>query len=274
MDAYLSHLRKAGALVAPATEAELGEWRACLAGEMPADLLHVYSRTKGSTGAERLAMRLLRFEEVVQDSECIRRQLGWQDTRALQAFWTDDNSNYAGAFLEGPLFGMVAFMDHEELMPVPVYSSVSSFLTALVASPEKDWSELAHEYPRVTLAKNHEMERDRTVRDLFVSRHERDQENVWAAHVALQFVARGDFELVRGYLKSTDMWIQEAACYVTGRLKIDELVGDLEHVALDGMHNGRIRSILALKQIETARSNDALIRLRPRLGREFEPYFR
>lgn len=272
--AYLSHLRQAGALAAPATEEELSRWRSLLPGDLPVELLQVYSLTNGSTNAERLAMRLLRHHEVVEDSQCIRDRLGTAHTRTLQAFWTDDNSNYAGVFLGGPLEGMVAFIDQEELFPLPVYSSVSSFLSVLTRRPGMDWSKLALDYPRAAASGGAARAREQSLRDLFIAESSADTEDAWPACVALQFVSTDDSELVRAFLASADMWVQAAACETAGKLRMDELLGDLERIAVDGMHNGRVASILALKQLRTPRADEALRRLRPKLGPGFEVYFR
>ncbi|MHC5215325.1 hypothetical protein ACYSNR_01570 [Enterococcus sp. LJL128] len=42
--------------------------------------------------------------------------------------WTDDESNYAGLFYQGPLRGKIMFLDHGNPFYVPLYKTVDSFI--------------------------------------------------------------------------------------------------------------------------------------------------
>src|SRR5262249_10579703 len=152
-------------------EAPLREWKTRLGPGFPDELARIYSATNGTSGAEDLGMRLLRNDEVLRDSSAIRAHIGLADLDRLFAFWTDDNSNYTAVFLDGPLVGMVGFVDHEEPVPVPVYSSVEAFLTTLTKSRDERWYELAQEYPRATSAEAELLERESELKQLYLSRY-------------------------------------------------------------------------------------------------------
>src|SRR5205085_1865357 len=48
--------------------------------------------------------------------------------------WSDDNSNFAGLYTDGPLAGWLVKLDHDEPMLAPAWRSVGSFLERLLDS--------------------------------------------------------------------------------------------------------------------------------------------
>ncbi len=46
--------------------------------------------------------------------------------------WTDDNSNYAGIYVDGPLEAWICVFDREEPMLAPAFRSTESFLSRLL----------------------------------------------------------------------------------------------------------------------------------------------
>ena len=64
-------------------------------------------------------------------------------------FWTDDDSNYAGAFLAPPLLGRVFFLKHDGLSYTPPrLRSVESFCRSMLAAAEqyRFWFDMATDY--------------------------------------------------------------------------------------------------------------------------------
>jgi len=100
----------------------------------PEALLALYTDHNGMPASkEWLPMRLMSLEEVT-DFHQVVLEYGW-DLWGLRVFWTDDNSNYAGLYITGPLAGKVCWIDHGEIDPTPVYASVRSFLCVLSWRP-------------------------------------------------------------------------------------------------------------------------------------------
>lgn len=58
--------------------------------------------------------------------------------RDVRFFWQDDNSNYAGLYVAGPLSGMVCVVNHDGGSFVPAFRQLQNFLTWLVEHPEED----------------------------------------------------------------------------------------------------------------------------------------
>ncbi|MVN89263.1 hypothetical protein GO986_21235 [Deinococcus sp. HMF7620] len=56
----------------------------------------------------------------------------------LRFFWTDDNSNYVGVYVRGPLEGMVCVLGHDGGGLVPVFRTIPSFLDWVDAHPLRD----------------------------------------------------------------------------------------------------------------------------------------
>src|SRR5690349_5121296 len=84
------------------------------------------------TSAKSAAMRLMSLDEALDFYRAVR-SFGWNGL-GLRAFWTDDNSNYAGLYVAGPLLDKVCFVDHEDYDISPVYRSLTSFLATLLAA--------------------------------------------------------------------------------------------------------------------------------------------
>ncbi len=90
------------------------------------------------------------------------KQFGWAQ-KGLCLFWTDDNSNYAGAYVKGPLAPRVCLVDHEEPDIPPAFRSPESFVRALHvgADEDLDWYELPRDYPVLGAIKKFEPAIDR-----------------------------------------------------------------------------------------------------------------
>jgi hypothetical protein len=271
---YLEHLRRTNSLRPPLDAAQLRVWRGSLGDGLPPALESLYRVTNGTSGDEQLAMRLLSDEESLETADGLGDWLRGREDDKLFPFWTDDNNNYASLFLAGPLTGMVAFIDHDEVLPVPVFASADSFLAALTAGGPVDWTELARDYPRIARAPSPLGERESNLKAQYLALHEANPADDWPAHVALQFLTRSDGAVARQLLASPHMWIQERACRLAGALGMEELVDELEAIARGGTHNGRIASIVAIQKLTSERARSAVARLKATLRDGFEVYLR
>ncbi len=82
---------------------EIARLQASLGAALPAELLALYRDHDGlpEHAPDDLPFRLMPIDEVI-DIHHIARREGWADV-GVRVFWTDDNSNYAGLYLTGPL---------------------------------------------------------------------------------------------------------------------------------------------------------------------------
>src|SRR5262245_32731200 len=122
---------------------------------LPNDLRALYRDHNGMADARgTLPLRLLSLDEVRSERETLGLFLEtfeWSD-RGLVLFFSNDNSDYAGVYLSGPMAGRVAIVPHEGVDVAPRYRSVRSFLQALLTAAEggqDDLRDLVFEYTPV-----------------------------------------------------------------------------------------------------------------------------
>jgi SMI1 / KNR4 family (SUKH-1) len=143
----------------PASAKHIKALEADLNAPLPAELRALYCDHNGMADARgTLPFRLLSLDEVRQERETLDLFLEtfeWSD-RGLVLFFTNDNSDYAGVYLSGPMAGRVAVVPHEGVDVAPRYRSVQSFLQALLAAAEggeDDLRDLVFEYtPEATFS--------------------------------------------------------------------------------------------------------------------------
>jgi len=265
--------RLIGPLPSGLTDAELAGAEVRLGAPLPVELLSLY-RDHDGTPASVLPMRLMRMAEVLDTNGAIRRE--WPDLLpdGAAVFWTDDNSNYAGAFLSGGLSPRVFTLDHEEPGTTPTFRSARTFVTELLAGAERDGDGLTPDYPSLVSRGDPSQQADRELGESYLQVYLHDATDTAAAFVAIALLPPEDTGRLVPLLKSTDMWVQEQACRLMGLRRYADAVEQLVDVVRGGMHNGRIAAIGALRRISTRRAAEALRVLQGELGRAYEPYFR
>jgi hypothetical protein len=187
-------------------------------------------------------------------------ELGWSGS-GVRIFWTDDNSNYAGVYVEGPLTGRVAYVDHDEVDLSPVFSSVDSFLAKFVTAAKKgvDWHEMKQEPPprtrgRASTRKQGPLEMLRAKLAVTTDADARAR----LAMSIMKVTPLDETESIVPFLDEEDMYVQERACVILGERKYEPAVEKLGRVAKDGTANGVTAAIRALGQIGTERCRRAL----------------
>ena len=131
----------------PATTAQLGALLEVARHPLPEELLQIYADHDGSDDrfakdGTYLPVRLMPAEEAALHTTEAREMLADYEHVASAgefiALWTDDNGNYVGAYVNGPLRGWLFVLDHDQPDLSPAYRSVRSFLTHLIDSMRPD----------------------------------------------------------------------------------------------------------------------------------------
>ncbi len=113
------------------TDEQLTAFEATLGGALPEDLRNLYLDRADSEHRFLADMRLLSIEETLEFYEATRT---WPDDFGIRYFWYDENSNYAGVYLQGPLTGRVCLLAHDsDIDQTPRWRSVRGFLAFLAA---------------------------------------------------------------------------------------------------------------------------------------------
>jgi len=253
--------------------------------DVPAEILALYRDHDGEgDGRGVVPLRLLSIEEALEfrDTAGDFTELGGQD---LRAFWIDDNSNYAGPYVAGPLCGKVGIIDHDEADFSPVYRSVRSFLDALLdaAAADLDWYGMPTDYPVDRGVSTPE------VRPASAAERQADWAVARSLMPGLEAVTDADRRRSLAYadmaltppeqaghlvpfLDEDDMWTQERACFLLGRWRYEAAVPRLAEVARTGQHNGRMAAVRALGRIGTPECLGSLLGLIAELGATYSPY--
>jgi hypothetical protein len=245
------------------------------------DLRTLYQDHGGIHSCRVLPMRFLSPSEVADIMRAFRRNFPGLLDPCAGLFWTDDNSNYAGVFLDAPLYGRVFFLNHDEPDDTPRFRSVESFCQSMLAAAQQDqsWVDMTTDYPRLTDPADVEGDEDRALaiaylRDMATLRWEDDAYSIFA-YRALNLLPPRDLELVLPLFDSADFWVKERACVTVGLWRCAKAVPGLLRVARTTTHpNGRTAAVRALQRIGTPEAKEALKMLQAELGSELGWLFR
>ena len=227
----------------------------------PDPLIALYADHNGMPASEEwLPMRLMSLEEVIDFHEVVL-EYGW-DLWGLRVFWTDDNSNYAGLYITGPLAGKVCWIDHSEIDPTPVYASVRSFLrTQLETLPEEvEWEEFPQDYPALKPSSDPErIAQDeqilQTLRPLYEA--SREDEHIYHAYSIMALTPYEQIDTLLAFTYDADPEIQARACNILGQRRYEPAIDRLAEIVLhNASPNSPSAAIRALGSIgsEAARS--------------------
>jgi hypothetical protein len=275
-----------GGLNSPATEEDLAELsRIC--GKLPPEVWQLYRNHDGSDGLPRagkrpLVARLMPVHEACDTCAALSEidepipQVG-----SIAWLWTDDNSNYAGVYVDGPLQAWICVLDHEEPMLTPAFRSTESFLSRLLDDAcRSDPKRPAYVIPRLPrevpllIADAAHLESDRQLASLFRQRYaeEADEElRRLYAQCAICLTPVEDTAQVLTFLQDPDMWTPEAAIRLLEVRGWREGIEEIERLARDGRPNGDGAALRLLVRMNTDQSRDAIARLRRVLqGQKFQ----
>ncbi len=217
----------------------------------PEDLLVLYQDHNGmSASKEWLPMRLMSLEEVLEFHKVVL-EYGW-DLWGLRVFWTDDNSNYAGLYITGPLAGKVCWIDHSEIDPTPVYASVRSFLRTQweALSEEIDWGEFPRDYPALQPSSDPErIAQDEQILQTLWPLYEvsEEDERIYNAYCILALTPFEQIDTLLAFTYDADSEIQARVCDILGQRRyepaIDRIVEIVRHGAYPNDPGAAIRAL-------------------------------
>ena len=232
----------------------------------PEDLLVLYQDHNGMPASkEWLPMRLMSLEEVI-DFHKVVLEYGW-DLWGLRIFWTDDNSNYAGLYITGPLAGKVCWIDHGEIDPTPVYASVRSFLrTQLEAlSEEIDWDEFPRDYPALQPSSDPErIAQDEQILQTLWPLYEAsdEDEHIYNAYCILALTPFGQIDTLLAFTYDPDSEIQARVCDILGQRRYEPAIDRIAEIVRHGAYpNGPGAAIRALGSIGSEAARARLLEL-------------
>ena len=260
-----------------ATREELNKLQQEL-GTMPDEVLAVYQTHNGSNGlprgrSRRAVARLMPVDEVMETGASIRSlgdrlpafgRIGW--------LWTDDNSNYCGIYIDGPLKNWLRVLDHEDQMLAPAFRSISSFTARLLNEARKpDEQSLACDLPSLErdipeLIPHSESEAyDMLLASKFMEQYRGATDEGMRRLFAFCSICLTPFERtedVLSFFQDPDMWTPEAAVRLLEARQWTSCVEQLEILARDGRPNGDSAAIRLLVRMDTEHSRRAIARLR------------
>ncbi|PUA39046.1 hypothetical protein C8Z91_11270 [Paenibacillus elgii] len=196
--------------------------------------------------------------------------------RGICPLLTDDQSNYIGLYTDGPLRDKVCYLDHEETDLSPGFRHMERFVEKSLQTPGTEWDRLERDYPVVS---DRDEQHEHSVHDLKVIQEidqrllqeELDEDDMQQLIFAkLTIMPYAESEQICRYLTSDDMFIQEKAVILLRKRNYTAAARSLFEVAKNGMHNGRMAAIFALKQFRTEESKRLLKELEAVLPK---PYF-
>ena len=134
------------------TEAALVALEAALGATLPAAARELYRRCGGITDRVRTAlpMRLMPPTDVVDTLQILADGMDvYRPHPAARYLFSDDNSNWVGIFVEGPLCGKLTILDHDLGSNAPRFSDLASFLEKLLAAADRGqpWEQMSSDYP-------------------------------------------------------------------------------------------------------------------------------
>lgn len=258
------------------TEETIAEVETALGCVLPEALRGQYVAPSEAPGPDDwVPLRLMSFGEVAAFHAIVEVN-GWA-AHGLRVFWTDDQSNYAGLYLAGPLAGKVCFVSHDETDLSPVYASLASFLNAMQdARPQGlDWFRFRRDYPALGPSGDPaSAARDREIAESFQPLYEaaEDDERVYYAFCRMALTPFEDTDTLLAMTRDEDDYIQERACQILGLRRSAPAIDRLAEVARDGRHNSRMAAIRALGRIGTPAARSRLEELRSLLPEGYHAY--
>jgi len=260
----------------PASTEDLRDLEHAIGG-LPDQVLILYRDHNGSAQLpqvrdRKLAARLMPIEEVITTQAALNRLRDSLPTiGALAWLWSDDNSNYCGVYMDGPLRGWLCILDHEEPILTPAFRSIESFMSRLLSEARQTEQSGACDIPSVPRGVPGSVpDGGNDKSDLQLALHFREQYNAESleamrrlcAFCSICLTPYGSTAEVTPFLEDRDMWIPEAAVRLLELRHWEGGTEQLEKLAREGSPNGDTAAMRLLAQMNTDESRSTIARLR------------
>lgn len=165
--------------------------------------------------------------------------------RNLVAFSSDDNSNYWCIYINGPLKGMICYLNHDEPNLEPKFRDISSFLKAIYDNPEaydfNDLEETSFDFPNST--KEIEFDERKEILEKLFSEFNSENHEDLRQQIAFSIIALTLKEEIEDniypFLFDEDMYVQERAIQILGFHKYKPAKEKLIELKKTTMFNGQ-----------------------------------
>ncbi|MEW6130911.1 MAG: SMI1/KNR4 family protein [Acidobacteriota bacterium] len=260
----------------PCTASQITQLESALNCVLPEGVRLLYQHHDGMKDQSSFPVRMMSAKEVIETHSSLVA-VG-RLTDEVRVFWIDEFAgNYMGIYVTGLLKDKICYLDHEEIDFSPVYRTVESFYAAgidAMASGE-DWYQMAKDYP--ILEAESEEEQDSVIAKQLLAKLEEptnDENQTNLALCVMNILPMSQTHRLFKFAESNNMWIQERACELLGKKRITEAIPLLSLVARNGTHNGRIASMVALRNFNTVEADKEIATLINVLGLEWSIYLR
>jgi hypothetical protein len=202
---------------------------------LPAPVRELYALCGGlrSKRWTDMPMRLMLPREVIEDETTLRDapDVYWPSPEARYLF-TDDGSNWAGVFVEGPLTGKVTILQHDLQSAAPLFRDLSSFLDKLIdaARRDLDWPDMETDYPFSPDSDASLVHEAEALAPVYLQRYRaatNARETVHAAQAAGHLAPPTELSIVRELLRSSNPRVRFIALVVATRHRQPALTADL-----------------------------------------------
>jgi len=199
--------------------------------------------------------RLMPTREVIDFHHVGTIPMGWAD-QGFRVFYTDDNSNYAGLFVNRPIAGRVSIIEHDEPNFAPRFRNHFQFEMALLYSVESDvdWDDIKYNYPAPASISQEDAESDLRAVEGLRPLFDNAIDDFWRAQYAYSIMALLPADRAAMLLDFTyddDFYISEYACNALGQRRYAPAVNRLRELLELSIPNVPSAARRALRLIET-----------------------
>jgi hypothetical protein len=175
--------------------------------------------------------------------------------RNIAAILTDKNSNYWCVNIEGPMRGMICYLNHEEADLGPRFKSISNFLNVIDQNPNAydidDLDETSFDFPNSVILEDFEERKEiiKRLKDSFYSENDEELKQ----QIAFSIIALTSIDEIKSniypMLDDENMYIQEKAIQILSFHKYKPAKDKLTSLKTTAKRNGLLAIEIALKKL-------------------------
>lgn len=173
----------------------------------------------------------------------------------IVAILSDQNSNYCCIYIDGPMKGMICYLDHEEASLEPKFKNITNLLKTINAAVDAyDFSDLDEKLFDFPLSKNIDDFKERVliIEQLIASFNTETDDDI-KQQIAFSIMALTSIDEIENniypFLDDPNMYIQERAIRILGFHKYMPAKEQLINLKTNAKHNGKIAIETVLKAL-------------------------